>query len=144
MNVKNSIFLSCTANHYENLENPSLNLETEFASRSMTYPLGWVLSHSLHKKFLNLLQFFPENLQYTQKRTNKTSLSMVNFIKTSWWKSFNNGIIYDSIAFQCVCTFFSGQYNQFLYKFFTGTTESEKSMRGCNFRNILPINIPKW
>ena len=37
-NVRNSDFCPfCTANHYENLENPSLKLETEFASRSMTY-----------------------------------------------------------------------------------------------------------
>ena len=42
-NVKNSDFLSilqqtthCTANHFDNLENASLKLETEFASRSMT------------------------------------------------------------------------------------------------------------
>ena len=36
-NVKSSEFCPfCTANHYENLENPTLKLETEFASRSMT------------------------------------------------------------------------------------------------------------
>ena len=51
-NVKNSDFLSiCTANHYENLENPSLKLETEFASLSMIYPSGGVISHSLQKMF---------------------------------------------------------------------------------------------
>ena len=56
----------CTANHYENLENPSLKLETEFASRSMTYPSGRVISHSLQKMFSKLLKFLPENLQHTQ------------------------------------------------------------------------------
>ena len=51
-NVKIPTFCQfCTANHYENIENPSLKLETEFASRSMTYPSGRVISHSLHKKF---------------------------------------------------------------------------------------------
>ena len=51
-NVKNSVFCPfCTANHYENLENRSLKLETEFASLSMTYPSGRVIIHSLHKKF---------------------------------------------------------------------------------------------
>ena len=28
-------------------------------------------------------------------------------------------------------------------KFFAGATESGKSMGGCNFGNILPINVPK-
>ena len=58
-NVKNSDFSPfCTGNHYENLENPSLELEIEFACRSMTYPSGRVISHCLHKKFSKLLQFF--------------------------------------------------------------------------------------
>ena len=50
--VKTSDFYQlCTANHCENLENTSLNLETEFVSRSMTYHSGRVISHSFHKKF---------------------------------------------------------------------------------------------
>ena len=65
--IKISEFLFiCTANHYERLGNPSLKLETELASQSMTYPSGWVKSHSLKKKFSKLLQFLPENLQHTQ------------------------------------------------------------------------------
>ena len=65
--VKNSdICPFCTANHYENLENPSLNLDTELASRSMTHSSGRVINHSLQKKFSKLLQFLPENFQHTQ------------------------------------------------------------------------------
>ena len=56
----------CTPNSYENLENPSLKLETEFASRSMSNPSEKVVSHSLHKRFSKMLNFFPENFQYTQ------------------------------------------------------------------------------
>ena len=56
----------CTAYRHQNLENPSLKLETEFASRSMTYHSGRVISYSLHKSFSKLLQFIPENLQHTQ------------------------------------------------------------------------------
>ena len=56
----------CTANHYENLGSPSLKLEIEFASRSMTYPLGRAISHRLRKKFSKLLQFLPKNLHNTQ------------------------------------------------------------------------------
>ena len=66
-NVKVSDFCPfCPANNYENLENPSLKLETEFASLSITHPSGRVISHSLHKKFSKYLQFLPENLQHTQ------------------------------------------------------------------------------
>ena len=65
--VKNSDFFPfCTANHYEVIENPSLKLETAFASRSMTYLSARVISHSLHKRFSKLFQFLPENLQRTQ------------------------------------------------------------------------------
>ena len=65
--VKDSDFCPiCTANHYENLGNPSLKLEIEFASRSMTYPSGRVISHSLQKRFSKLLQILPKNLQHTQ------------------------------------------------------------------------------
>ena len=56
----------CTANKYEIIENPGLGMETEFTSRSKTGPSGMVTSHSLHKKFLKLLHFLPENLQHTQ------------------------------------------------------------------------------
>ena len=66
-NLKKSVFCRfCTANHYENLENLSLKWETEFAIRSMIYPSGRVISHSLQKMFSKLLQFLPENLQHTQ------------------------------------------------------------------------------
>ena len=73
----------CTANHYQNLGNLSLKLETECASRSMTYPSGGDINHSLQKRFSNLLQFLPKNLQHTQKRMNKMRLSALNFIRKS-------------------------------------------------------------
>ena len=83
-NVKNCDFCPfSTANHYENLGNPSLKLEIEFASRSMTYLLGKAISHSLRKKFSKLLQFLPKNLQPTQLRMNKMRLSAANFIGKS-------------------------------------------------------------
>ena len=66
-NIKNSHFCHlCTASHNENIENPSLKLEKNFASLSMTCPLRTVISHSLHRKFLKLFQLLPENLQHTQ------------------------------------------------------------------------------
>ena len=66
-NVKGSNFCPfCTANHYEKLENPSSELETEFPSRNMTYPSGRVIDDNLHKRFSKLLQFLPENLKLTQ------------------------------------------------------------------------------
>ena len=51
-NVKNSDFLSILySKPLREFRKPSLKLETEFASLSMTYPSGRVISHSLHKKF---------------------------------------------------------------------------------------------
>ena len=38
---------------------------------------------------------------------------------------------------------FSRQNTVLFYKLFTRATESGWSMGGCNFRNILPINVPK-
>ena len=31
----------------------------------------------------------------------------------------------------------------FFYKLFTRTSKFGEAMEGCNFRNILPINVPK-
>ena len=143
-NVKNSDFLSILySKPYENLEKPSLKLETELASLSMTYPSRRVISHSLHKKFSKKLQFLPENLQHTQQRMNKMILSAVNSIRKRWSKSFNKGIVYNRVGFKCICTTISRQYTGLFYKLFTRATESGWSMGGCNFRNILPINEPK-
>ena len=64
-NVKNSDFLSILYSKSQR-ENSSLKLDTEFASRSMTYPSGRVISHNLHKRFSKLLQFLPEKFQHTQ------------------------------------------------------------------------------
>ena len=98
-NVKKSDFCPfCTANNYEKLREPSLKLEIEFASRSMIYHSGRVISHSLQKRFSKLWQFLPKNLQYTQKRMNKMRLSAVNFIRKSWSKSFNNGIVHKKLV----------------------------------------------
>ena len=47
-------------------KNLSLRLEIEFASPSVTYPSGGLISYSLLGRFLKLLQFLPENLQHTQ------------------------------------------------------------------------------
>ena len=53
--VKDSNFLSILySNHYENLKDPSLKLETDFASQSITYPSGTVTGQTLQRKFLKL------------------------------------------------------------------------------------------
>ena len=74
---------------------------------------------------------------------NKARLSEVNFIRKSWSKSFNNGILYSRVGFKGICTTISTQYTELFYKLFTRATESGRSMGGCNFRNILHINVPK-
>ena len=73
----------------------------------------------------------------------KVRLYVANLIEKSWWKSFNNALLYNSVGLQCICQVFSRQYTQFLYKVFAGATESGGAMGGCNFENILPNNVPK-
>ena len=74
---------------------------------------------------------------------NKMTLCAVNFIRKSWSKSFNKGIVYNRVGFKCICATISRQYTELFYKIFTGATEIGWSMGGCNFRKILPINVPK-
>ena len=62
-------------------------------------------------------------------------LSEVTFIRRSWSKSYNNGIVYKRVRFKCSCTTFSRQYTELLYKLFTRATESGRSMGCCNFGN---------
>ena len=74
---------------------------------------------------------------------NNTRLSALNFIRKSSSKSYNNAIVYNRVGFKCVCTTISRQYTALFYKLFTRATETGRSMRGCNFRNMLHINAPK-
>ena len=71
-------------------------------------------------------------------------LSAVNFIRKCWWKWFNNGIDYNRVGFKCICTTIFRQYAELFYKLFNRATESGRSMRDWNFRNILTIGVPKW
>ena len=68
-NVKKSDFCPfCTANQYENLENPSLKLETEFAYRCMIYPSGRVISHSFAREVFEIVAISSRKLPtYTLK-----------------------------------------------------------------------------
>ena len=68
------------------ISNTQIEDGAEFTSRNKTYPSRRVISHSVHRKFLKLLQIRPEKLQYTQKRMNSMRLSVVNFMKKSWSK----------------------------------------------------------
>ena len=47
---------------------------------------------------------------------NKMRLSEVNFIRKSWSKSINNGIVYKRVGFKCNCTTISRQYTELFYK----------------------------
>ena len=49
--------------------------------------------------FENVTFSSSKNLQHTQQWMNRTRLSKVNFIKTSWLKSFNTGIVYNRVVF---------------------------------------------
>ena len=43
-------------------------------------------------------------------------LSAVNFIKKSWSKSFNNGMVHNRVGFKCIRTTFFRHYTEFFYK----------------------------
>ena len=68
-------------------------------------------------------------------------LSAVNFIRKIRSKSFNNGIVYNRVGFECICATISRQYTGLFYKRFTRATESGWTMAGCNFRNTPPNNV---
>ena len=74
---------------------------------------------------------------------NKVRISAVNFIRKSWSKSFNSGIVYKRVGFKCICAIITIQYTEHFCKLFTRATESGWSMGVWNFGNILPINVPK-
>ena len=47
---------------------------------------------------------------------NKTILSAVNFIRKSWSKSFNNGIVYNRVGFKCICATICRQDTELFHK----------------------------
>ena len=68
---------------------------------------------------------------------NKMRLSAVNFTRTSWSKSFNDGIVYNRLGFKFICDTISRQNTELFYKLFTRATESGRSIGGCKSRDIL-------
>ena len=76
-------------------------------------------------------------------RLNKMRLSVVNFIRKNWSKSFNNGLVYDRVGFKSICTTISRQYTELIYIILTAATKSGRSMGGCNFGNKLSNNVWK-
>ena len=74
---------------------------------------------------------------------NKARLSAVSFIRNSWSKSFNKGIVYSRVGLKRICAIISRQYTELFYKPFTRATESGRPMVDCNFGNILPFTVPK-
>ena len=70
-------------------------------------------------------------------------LSAVNFIRKIWSKSFNIGIVYNRVGFTCLCATTFRQIAELFYKLFSTATEFGRSMGGCKFRKIVPINVPK-
>ena len=81
--------------------------------------------------------------KYTIK-DEKMRLSAVTFKRKSWSRSFKSGNVYNRIDSKCICTTLSRQCAEHFYIFFTRATESGRSTGDCNFRNILPINVPKF
>ena len=70
---------------------------------------------------------------------NKMRISAVYFIRKSWSKSINNGIVYKRVGFKCISATISRQYTELFYKLLTIATESGRSMGGCNFKKSYPL-----
>ena len=58
--------------------------------------------------------------------------------------SLNNGTVYNRVGLKCITATIFRQYTEQFYKLFIRATEPGRSMESCNFRNILPINVPKY
>ena len=80
---------------------------------------------------------------YTIK-DDKSEVIRGKFYQKELNKSFNNGFAYNRVGFQRFWRLDSRQCTQFFYKLFTRATELGGAMGGCNFRNFLPINVPKY
>ena len=86
--------------------------------------------------------FSRKPLKYTIK-DEQDEINHGIFIRKSWSKSFNNGIFYKRMGSKSICATVSRQYIKLFYNLLTRATESGRSMGGGNFRNILPITVPK-
>ena len=71
----------------------------------------------------------------------KARFFKAKFIKNSWLKPFNNGFIYNRVGFQRFCRIVPRQYTQLSHKLFARASKFGGAMGGCNFTNILPINV---
>ena len=63
-------------------------------------------------------------------------LSTVNFIRKSWSKSFNNGIVYNRVGFNFICATISRQYTELFFKIFTRAAESGWSISEISYPSM--------
>ena len=143
-NVKKSDVLSILYNKpLKEFKKPKFKIGDRVRISKHDLPFRKGYKPQFTQKVFEIVAVFPENLQHTQKRMNKVTLTAVNFIRKRGSKSFNNGIVYNRVGFKCICTTVSGQNTELFYRLFTRATESGRSMGGCNLKNILPIKVPK-
>ena len=68
---------------------------------------------------------------------------MGNSTRRNQLESFEYGFIYNRVGFQRIFTALSKQHAQFIYKYFAGASEFGRTLGGINFRDFLPIKVPK-
>ena len=88
----------------------------------------------------------PKNVKHSDFLSilySKMRLSAINYTRQKWSRSFNSRIVYNRVGCNYLCATISRQYTELFYKVFTRATECGRSMGGCNFPKILPINVPK-
>ena len=66
-----------------------------------------------------------------------------NFTSRKLLKSFHHGFIYNGVGFQHTVEALPKQNTELVYKFLAGASELRRTIGGNNFRDALPINVPK-
>ena len=120
----------------------------KIGDRVRIYKYDWLFTrsykpHFTQEFFWNCCTFSQKNQIHTQWRMSSIAISAVTFIRNSWSKLFNSGIVCNRVDFKCFCAATSRQYTELLYKLFTRATESGRSMGSCIFGKVLPIKVPK-
>ena len=73
----------------------------------------------------------------------KVDIVQGKFYQKELLKLFKIGFVYNRVGFKCFWRIVSRQYTQLFYKLFTRASKLGGARTDCNFRNVLPINVPK-
>ena len=143
-NIKNSEFLSI---QYSKPLREYRKLKFKYGDRyrisnyDLPFRNGW--KPQFTKEVLEIVAISSRKPPTYTIKMKEMTVTAVNFMRKIWSNSFNNGIVYKKVGFICICATFSTQKFELFHELLTRATESGRPMGGCNFANILAINVPK-